>query len=35
MIRGVSELREAYRSTEVARSYVDQRFREPLGALLH
>ena len=35
MIQGISDLREAYRSTDVARSYVEQRFREPLGALLH
>jgi SAM-dependent methyltransferase len=35
MIRGESELRDAYRSRDVARNYVDERFREPLGALLH
>jgi SAM-dependent methyltransferase len=35
MIQGESGIREAYRSTEVARSYIDSRFREPLGALLH
>ena len=35
MIRGVLEIREAYRSTTVATRYVQERFREPLGALLH
>lgn len=35
MIRGVADIREAYRSTSVAQQYVQERFREPLGALLH
>jgi ubiquinone/menaquinone biosynthesis C-methylase UbiE len=35
MIQGVQEIREAYRSTEVAERYVANRFVEPLGALLH
>lgn len=35
MIRGHAEIREAYRSEAVARTYVQERFREPLGALLH
>ncbi len=35
MIRGVLEIRDAYRSTTVAEGYVQERFREPLGALLH
>ena len=35
MFRRASEIREAYRDVQVAESYVDQRFREPLGALLH
>ena len=35
MIQGVSEVRDAYRNERVAADYVDQRFREPLGALLH
>ena len=35
MIRGASELREAYRKESVARSYVEERFKQPLGALLH
>lgn len=35
MIRGVMEMREAYRDDRVAAEYVDQRFKQPLGALLH
>ena len=35
MIQGVTEIRDAYRNETVAASYVDRRFREPLGALLH
>jgi ubiquinone/menaquinone biosynthesis C-methylase UbiE len=35
MIRGVAEIRDAYRDERVASSYVDERFQEPLGALLH
>jgi ubiquinone/menaquinone biosynthesis C-methylase UbiE len=35
VIRGEAEIRDAYRSTTVARNYLQERFREPLGALLH
>lgn len=35
MIEGRQELRDAYRDDTVAREYVERRFREPLGALLH
>ena len=35
MISGRAELRDAYRDEVVARQYVDTRFREPLGAMLH
>lgn len=35
MIQGVADVREAYRDDAVASKYVEQRFREPLGALLH
>lgn len=35
MIAGRSELREAYRDDTIARQYVEQRFVEPLGAMLH
>lgn len=35
MIRGPIQLRDAYRDSGVARRYIDERFREPLGALLH
>jgi SAM-dependent methyltransferase len=35
MIQGVTEIRDAYRNENVAANYVDRRFREPLGALLH
>lgn len=34
-IRGRLAIREAYRDEGVARQYIDGRFREPLGALLH
>lgn len=35
MITGVQRIRDAYRDERVARNYVAERFREPLGALLH
>jgi ubiquinone/menaquinone biosynthesis C-methylase UbiE len=35
LIRGSVDLRDAYRDETVARSYIERRFREPLGALLH
>ncbi len=35
MIKGAAEIREAYRVDEVARNYIDERFRQPLGAMLH
>jgi ubiquinone/menaquinone biosynthesis C-methylase UbiE len=35
MIKGASDVRDAYRDETVARDYIDERFREPLGALLH
>jgi len=35
MITGVRWIRDAYRDETVARTYVGNRFREPLGALLH
>ena len=35
LIRGSADLRDAYRDETVARSYIERRFREPLGALLH
>ena len=35
MIKGEPQIREAYRDETVARDYIDERFREPLGALLH
>lgn len=35
LIRGVDEIRDAYRDDRVAQQYVDRRFVEPLGALLH
>jgi ubiquinone/menaquinone biosynthesis C-methylase UbiE len=35
VFRGVDEIRDAYRQDKVARDYIDERFREPLGALLH
>ena len=31
MITGVQQIRDAYRDERVARNYVDERFREPLG----
>ena len=35
MIQGAADLRDAYRDDRVASSYVEERFRAPLGALLH
>lgn len=35
MIQGIADIRRAYSDREVARTYIEQRFREPLGALLH
>lgn len=35
MLRSPDEIREAYRDETVAREYIEQRFQEPLGALLH
>ncbi|OLC50441.1 MAG: hypothetical protein AUI64_03270 [Acidobacteria bacterium 13_1_40CM_2_64_6] len=35
MISGHAAIRDAYRDETVAREYVDTRFREPLGAMLH
>jgi ubiquinone/menaquinone biosynthesis C-methylase UbiE len=35
VISGHAELREAYRDETVARTYVENRFVEPIGALLH
>lgn len=35
MIEGVIALREAYRDEDVAARYIENRFREPLGAMLH
>ena len=35
MIEGIIALREAYRDDGVAARYIENRFREPLGALLH
>jgi ubiquinone/menaquinone biosynthesis C-methylase UbiE len=35
MIKGATDLRNAYRAEEVARNYIEERFRQPLGALLH
>lgn len=35
MIEGVRDIREAYRDPAVAAGYIDQRFRDPLGAQLH
>lgn len=35
MIEGVPEMREAYRDEKVAKSYIENRFRRPLGYLLH
>jgi ubiquinone/menaquinone biosynthesis C-methylase UbiE len=35
VITGTSAVRDAYRDEQVARSYIEERFRQPLGALLH
>lgn len=35
MIQGIADIRDAYRDERVAADYVDNRFTEPLGALLH
>jgi SAM-dependent methyltransferase len=35
MIRSPEAIREAYRDVDVAEGYIDQRFRQPLGAFLH
>lgn len=35
MIQGATQIRDAYRIDDVARGYVDKRFREPLFAMLH
>ena len=35
MIQGAVDLRDAYRDDRVATAYVEERFRAPLGALLH
>jgi ubiquinone/menaquinone biosynthesis C-methylase UbiE len=35
VIEGAAALREAYRDEGVASKYIEERFREPLGALLH
>lgn len=35
MLKGAGQIREAYRDDEVAKRYIEERFREPLGALLH
>ncbi len=35
MIQGVTAIRDAYRDDVVAERYVEERFRQPLGALLH
>lgn len=35
MFRSPDEIRGAYRDEQVAREYIDRRFREPLGQLLH
>jgi ubiquinone/menaquinone biosynthesis C-methylase UbiE len=35
VIEGVTALRDAYRDENVAARYIENRFREPLGALLH
>ena len=34
-IQGIAGIRDAYRKDDVARGYIDARFVEPLGALLH
>jgi ubiquinone/menaquinone biosynthesis C-methylase UbiE len=35
VIRGSDEIRDAYRSDSVAKAYIAERFRQPLGAALH
>ncbi|MBI2221529.1 MAG: methyltransferase domain-containing protein [Acidobacteria bacterium] len=35
VLEGHEEIRDAYRDEHVARCYIDERFRQPLGALLH
>jgi len=35
VLKGTGEIRDAYRDEGVARRYVDARFKEPFGALLH
>ena len=35
MFQGQTEIRDAYRDAGVASKYIETRFREPLGALLH
>lgn len=35
MIKGQEEIRAAYRNEKVARDYINRRFREPLGAIMH
>ena len=35
MIHGRQGIRDAYRDESIAREYVDRRFREPLGAMMH
>jgi len=35
MIKGSAQIRDAYRDEQVADEYVERRFREPVGALLH
>jgi ubiquinone/menaquinone biosynthesis C-methylase UbiE len=35
VIRGEADIRRAYTAPSVASTYIDERFREPLGAMLH
>jgi len=35
VIEGITAIRDAYRDERVASKYIDERFRQPLGALLH
>lgn len=35
MIYGITDIRRAYMDREVVRTYIEQRFHDPLGALLH
>lgn len=35
MIEGAAGIRDAYRDAQVAATYIEERFRQPLGALLH